>query len=108
MVSSVIAAVVFTLLIQPVTAAEEWALTEDGGQAVGLADTGKVSGEVRDLAADGRCAQVVVKWYFRGKLIDTDRSPQACPKGNKDKFTMKPGDGVFKRADKYAITLTLL
>jgi hypothetical protein len=57
-VSSVIAAVVFTLLIQPVTAAEEWALTEDGGQAVGLADTGKapcqlpLQGERRPLRAN--------------------------------------------------------
>jgi hypothetical protein len=107
-VSGLVAAVALVLLLQPAMAREEWALTEDWGQAVGLADTGKVQGEVRDLAADGRCVQVVVKWYYKSRLIDTDRSPQACPKGNRDKFAMTPGDGKRKIADKYAISLTLI
>ena len=65
----------------------------------------KIDGAVKDRRADGYCIQAVGKWFSGGKLIDTDYSRLACPKGNIDRYTMTPGDGASKKADRFEVSL---
>jgi hypothetical protein len=104
---SLVAAVVLGLMAQPAMA-EKWHRETDWGWAAGHASNKKVTGTVADRKGDGACVQVITKWYSRGYLIDTDYSPQACPKGDKDTFTATPGDGAPKKADWYVIKLRKL
>jgi hypothetical protein len=99
-----VAAAALSLLIQP-DMAKAWSFQESWSAASGSANTAKVTGIVEDRKADGLCVQILVKWYDRGQLIDTDYSPQACPKGNSDRFTMTPGDGKPKKADDFILTM---
>src|ERR687895_969073 len=78
-------------------------LKESFGEAHGSIGTGRLAGTVEDKAKDGLCVQLITKWYNEGKLVETDHSPRACPKGKKDNFTESLSDG--NKAD--SVTLAL-
>ncbi|MET7697044.1 hypothetical protein [Streptomyces sp. NPDC005485] len=63
------------------------------GESKGTGSTTGASGWVKDKNDDGYCVRVKIEWKkSNGQIYDTDWSPKACPMGDTDEFSMKPGD----------------
>ncbi|MEU8752520.1 hypothetical protein [Streptomyces chartreusis] len=76
------------------TAQGSWNKSTSWGSSQGNIYSTYAGGWVEDLAADGYCAQIVINWYGSNGKSDTDYSPQACPEGDRDEFSKKPGDST--------------
>ncbi|MFC8240850.1 hypothetical protein [Streptomyces chartreusis] len=85
------------------TAQGSWNKSTSWGSSQGTITTTSASGWVKDLDDDGYCAQVVINWYGSNGKSDTDYSPQACPQGDKDEFSKKPGDSSYWTATGYEV-----
>ncbi|GAA1931920.1 hypothetical protein GCM10009837_67020 [Streptomyces durmitorensis] len=85
------------------TAQGTWSKATSWGESEGNIYSTYAGGWVKDLTADGYCAQVVIEWYGTNGKKDTDYSPEACPKGDKDDFSKKPGDSTHWTATGWAV-----
>lgn len=103
-----VSVLVVALVVMSATAASagtSWSRSNQWGYASGERSNTEVSGKVADTNADGLCAMVEIRWYKNGVLKDHDWSPKACPKGDSDTFTKKPGDDPYFTADYVEIEL---
>lgn len=87
------------------TAQASWSQSKSWGSTAGTITYTSASGWVKDLAADGYCAQVEIQWYGSNGKSDTDYSGQACPKDDVDNFSKAPGDSTSWTATGYAVYL---
>jgi hypothetical protein len=81
-----------------------WHHDTSWGESSGTCSSTWASGWVEDQASDGKCVQVKIEWKLDGKVKDTDYSPKACPDGDRDTFSKKPGDGSHWTADNLDVT----
>ncbi|MEU4763119.1 hypothetical protein AB0H12_07675 [Actinosynnema sp. NPDC023794] len=101
----VLVVALLAMSVTPASAGTKWSRSNQWGYASGEFSMTEVSGKVTDTNADGLCAMVEIRWYKGGVLRDHDWSPLACPKGDSDTFTKKPGDDPYFTADSVVIDL---